>query len=164
MSDIERQLDRWESLEGPNLGVHDGPGGRVLTHIPSTVPEPEPEPPETRYDVITIGGWSMSVVGLGYISDVETVNLFFGRRNYILMENATADEVNSGRWVWGRGTTESHFAIAAILEGTRDQIPHYENIWWNEAISPEIIVARAIGENAVGGPIALTLQIPEIGG
>ena len=165
MSDTERQLKRWESLEGPNLGVHDGPGGRVLTYIPSTVAEPEPAPLEIRYDVITIGGWSVSVAGLGYIGDVETVNDFFGEKNHIFLENATAAEVNSGRWAWGRGTTETHFAIAAILQGTRNQIPNYENIWYNEIVPAEILVARAIGENAlVGGPIALTLQIPKIGG
>ena len=121
-----------------------------------------------RYDVVTIGGWTMSVPGWqepGQAAGVQTVNGWFKQQNNVFARNLTVAEVGAGSWTWGGGgNTETHFALAAILHGTRHLIPEFEAHWWNRIVPADILFARAIGENNTGGPITLSLTIGQIGG
>jgi hypothetical protein len=121
---------------------------------------------EQRYDVVAIGGWSMTVEGAndGGVG-VETVNSSFGDVNHVFASNLTAAEVRAGSWSWGRGTTQTHFAIAAVPHGAdRAKWPtSFAPVWWNNLIPASDIAARAVAENTTGGPITLRLTIGNIG-
>jgi len=169
-------MDRIANLRGTRYAVHDGPSGRIIDKPAVDAEIGRPAASEQRYDVVTIGGWSQVVAGvdevfpdpvthiLGRIyPGVETVNGFFGEKNHIFAAGLTKEQVNAGSWTWGRGTTETHFAIAAILAGTRNRIPDWEGLWYNTMLPASIMVARSIGENASGGPITLTLTVGQIG-
>jgi len=159
-------MRRLQEIRGVNIRVHDGPGGRVFmrAEVEDVDDEDEEMFDVQLYDVVTIGGWSMSVPQAGLPNNVETVNDFWHEQNHILLEGATVGQVNNGAWAWGRGDSQTHFAIAAIVHGTRDDIPQFEAHWWNLIVPAEILRARAVGENNTGGPIKLTLTIGQIGG
>jgi len=146
-----------------NIAVNDTPTGREVLRYPE--PEADDDPAlEQLYDVVTIGGYSLSVAGVdeGYGVGVETVNGWFREQNHIFAAGLTVAEVNAGEWAWGRGDSETHFAIAAILHGTEPQIPVFEGHWWNFMVPASILFARAWGENATGGAIVLGLTIGKI--
>jgi len=143
---------------------YDGPGGRLVHREPARDDRISPQVKEKRYDVVTIGGWSMAVAGIPTGAPrwgVETVNEFYGEKNHIFYRYLTAAQVGRVRVSWGRGDTETHFAIAAILTGTRGLIPEYVAVWWNRAVPESILAARSIG-NSGGGAITLTLKIGTI--
>ena len=164
-SRLEQEIGRLGNLAVAGRYLHDGPGGRVIGGVEAGEVPPTAAA-DVLYDVVTMGGWSMQVAGISTAEPtygVETVNSFFGERNHIFAARQTAEQVNAGSWSWGRGTTETHFAIAAIVSGTRKMIPEYTMSWWNRVVPENIIVARAIGENNIGGPVTLTLTVGQIG-
>ena len=147
---------------GPNRMFYDGPGGRLMMGGKPTEEDSKLNLKEPRYDIVTIGGWSMEVAGIPAEAPrygVETVNGYFGEKNHIFYRYLTAGQVERVSISWGRGTLETHFAIAAIVHGTRGLIPNYEARWWNQAVPAEILAARAIAENHRGGAITLRLTI-----
>jgi len=88
-----------------------------------------------------------------------------GNRSPVQPGNAMQGRWKGGSREWGgHGDSVNHFSIAAILHGTRNQIPQYDDLWWNEIVPPSILFARAVGENQTGEPIKLTLTIGQIGG
>ena len=158
---LERQIARLGALRCTAYELHDGPNGRVLRAAAEDAADVRTEATEELYDVVTIGGWGMTIAGDP--NGWETVNDFFGEKNHIFAARQTRAEVEAGAWTWGRGSTENHFAIAAIVHGTRGLIPNFEQLWWNAIVPERILRARAIDENYRGRAVTLTLTIGDIG-
>jgi len=163
VTDLESQIGRLQNIGGSRL-VQDGPGGRVFSRRGREDEEKRAVDNEPRYDVVTIGGYSFTVAGVdeGYGAGVETVNGYFGEKNHIFGEGLTRAQVQDMSWSWGRGNAQTYFALAAILHGTRDQIPDWEGGWWNTMIPSSILAARSIG-GKTGGAVTLTLTIGVLG-
>ena len=159
MGSLADEVDRLDKVAvGDGLTYESGPGGRILTYEPADVDVPETEP---LYDVVVIGGWSMTVAGWneGYGDGVQTVNGFWEEQNHRLAVGLRREQVEDGEWCWGLGTTETHFAIVAVEHGNALEWPEtFPDTWWNYLIPEEEIFARSIGENGVGGPICLRLR------
>jgi len=161
-SRLEDEIRRLGNLSAPGRYLHDGPGGRVLGGLGAAEAPPEMAGEALYYDVVTIGGWSHECAWMPpreFGSRYETVNDFFGEMNHVFAAQQTAEQVNAGSWSWGRGDTETYFAIAAIVAGTRSQIPVYIADWWNRIVPSSILRARSIGASGKGGPVALALKI-----
>ena len=141
--------------------IHNGPSGLVIGTRRRAEEAIMPAVIAPRYDVVTIGGYSCVVAGVdeGFDAGVETVNGYFGEKNHLFGQWLTREQVEAGEWTWGRGSNQTHFAVAAIVHGTREQMPDWTGLWWNTMIPNSILAARSIGENATGGPITLTLTI-----
>jgi len=147
--------------------VSDRPGGRILTKEPKPEKIADVEDDDRRYDVVTIGGYSYVVTGVqevGMDAGVETVNGAFGEKNHILARFLTKDQVERRSFTWGRGKNHTRFAIAAILHGTRSQIPDWDVFgdWYNPVVPTAILAGRSIGISDTGGPVTLTLRIGTI--
>jgi len=145
-----------------SIAVNDTPTGREVLRYPP--PEEEPSDEEVistqLYDVVTIGGYTKTGAP-GFVS--TSINDFYGEQNHIFLAGATAYQVNAGVWTWGgEDDLETHFALAAILAGTRNLMPNFEGHWWNTQVPSNILFARQWGENATGEPITLALTIGKI--
>ena len=128
-------------------------------------PEPiEPEPVIPLYDVVTIGGWSMTVAGWeeGHGAGVQTVNGFWGEKNHRLSVGLTREQVEDDMWCWGFGIepdAKNHFAIVAVAHGNPRRWPMtFPDIWWNYLIPEEQIFARSVGAKYGLGPVCLRLR------
>jgi len=149
----------------PNRMFYDGPGGRLVMDGKPAEEDSRLSMKEPRYDVVTIGGWSMAVAGIPTehpTYGVETVNDFFGEKNHVFFRYLTAAQVERVAVSWGRGDSQTHFAIAAIVHGSRGLIPEYVARWWNAAVPESILAARSIAENHRGGAITLRLKMGSI--
>jgi len=124
----------------------------------------EEEPVEPLYDVVTIGGWSMTVAGWeeGHGAGVQTVNGFWGEKNHRLSVGLTREQVEDDMWCWGFGIepdAKNHFAIVAVAHGNPRRWPMtFPDIWWNYLIPEEQIFARSVGVKYGLGPVCLRLR------
>jgi len=162
MADEIERLDK--VAVGDGLTYESGPGGRILTY---EAPDVTAQDTVDLYDVVTIGGWSMTVDGWneGYGDGVQTVNGFYGEQNHRLAVGLTRGQVEDGQWCWGLGNSETHFAIVIVDHGNKRDWPEtFPHAWWNYRIPEEQIYGRSIGENGVGGPVCLRLRFGVYGG
>ena len=124
----------------------------------------EEEAVEPLYDVVTIGGWSMTVAGWeeGHGAGVQTVNGFWGEKNHRLSVGLTREQVEDDMWCWGFGIepdAKNHFAIVAVAHGNPRRWPMtFPDIWWNYLIPEEQIFARSVGVKYGLGPVCLRLR------
>jgi len=164
MGRLADEVDRLDKVVvGDGLTYESGPGGRILTYEPADVDVPETE---QLYDVVSLGGWSMTVPGAAIpgFAGVEIVEDFYGEDFPVVAAGLTREEIEDGEWCWGRGNSETHFSLAIVDHGndrsTWKRLPIEDPAWWHgdEQVPREEIYGRSIGENGVGGPICLQLR------
>jgi len=160
LKSINRELARRQTWAGGGgIQVVETEQGRAV-HVP-------PKLRTVLLDVITIGGYYHIA---GPPETWPTVNDWFGERNAILpygvgiAEGLTPDQVNAAEWTWDTPGDDVHFAVAAVLHGTRHMIPGHDVIgeWSNPDVPGSIILARSAG-NEAGGSITLTLTVTDVG-
>jgi len=162
---MAREIERRSTWKGGGgILVSEQEDGRFV-HVP-------PKLRTVLLDVITIGGYYRIVEDPGppVVYDYPTVNDWFGERNAILpygvgiAEGLTPDQVNAAEWTWDTPGDDVHFAVAAVLHGTRHMIPGHdiEGEWSNPAVPGSIILARSAG-NEAGGSITLKLTVTDVG-
>ena len=152
-----RRRSTWKGGDG--ILISEQEDGRFV-HVP-------PKLRTVLLDVITIGGYYHLA---GPPETYPTVNDWFGERNAILpygvgiAEGLTPDQVNAAEWTWDTPGDNVHFAVAAVLHGTRHMIPGHDIFgeWSNPDVPGSIILARSAG-NEVGGSITLTLAVTDVG-
>ena len=171
MDDLQGRITRLQNLSGSRL-VSDGPGGRIFG-ARAREAEQSLAVQEPRYDVVVIGGYSFNVDEAPV--DAPTVNMAppwgYGEETHMLDSFLTATDVNAGSWSWGHPVRAdsaaeykgTHFAIAAILHGTRHLIPSDASLWWNQKVPDNILAARNVQVVVAGGAVTLTLTIGVLG-
>jgi len=166
---LARELGRRQRWTGgPGIDIDEREDGRTITVAAEK--RPEDEVGDELYDVVTIGGWCMTVPEMPpreFDARYLTVNESFGEENHVFDSGLSAKQVNEGVWRWGGGVAPSpqvHFAIAAIPHktDTTEWPTSFPTQWWNNLIPEKDIKARAIGENSSGAPVTLRLKIGEI--
>ena len=135
------------------------------------------------YDVVSVGGWSMTVDGAWVAQQdpsfngkgVEIVEDYYGEDFPVVDSGLTRQQVESRTWCWGRGTDRAFFSLVITWHGNPRsdwvRLPVADDRWWHgdEQVPRDQIYGRSIGEHPhqesdgspaahAGEPVCLRLQ------